>query len=442
MKLTLVATCMFGLEKILGEEIDALGLKRLDTMDGRVTFEGTEADIPRANIHLRCAERVFVHMGAFPAHSFAELFDGTKSIPWEDWISRADAFPVKGHSIKSGLTSLPDCQSIVKKAVVERLKEKYGISWFEETGVKYQIEFFIFKDVAHLMIDTSGVALHKRGYRPEAGAAPLRETLAAALVYTARPKEDILFWDPVCGSGTIAIEAAMLVSGRAPGLGRSFAGEDFANIPGALWNTAREEAQARIRTDCHFEVYASDIDEDILDITYENALRAGVEEYLNIFQADARHIKKEDRKGTVVCNPPYGERMGEREEIERLYQQLGGSFKALYPWQIYVLTSSDRFDRLYGQRADKVKKLYNGMLPCYLYEYFKPAEARDEKGRTAKEIFDRGPERSFDRGSDRNADRGTNRYPADRNRKPDFQSRDRKPYGPRADRPYPPKKKD
>ena len=442
MKLTLVATCMFGLEKILGEEIDALGLKRLDTMDGRVTFEGTEADIPRANIHLRCAERVFVHMGAFPAHSFAELFDGTKSIPWEDWISRADAFPVKGHSIKSGLTSLPDCQSIVKKAVVERLKEKYGISWFEETGVRYQIEFFIFKDVAHLMIDTSGVALHKRGYRPEAGAAPLRETLAAALVYTARPKEDILFWDPFCGSGTIAIEAAMLVSGRAPGLGRSFAGEDFANIPGALWNTAREEAQARIRTDCHFEVYASDIDEDILDVTYENALRAGVEEYLNIFQADARHIKKEDRKGTVVCNPPYGERMGEREEIERLYQQLGGSFKALYPWQIYVLTSSDRFDRLYGQRADKVKKLYNGMLPCYLYEYFKPAEARDEKGRTAKEIFDRGPERSFDRGSDRNADRGTNRYPADRNRKPDFQSRDRKPYGPRADRPYPPKKKD
>ena len=442
MKLTLVATCMFGLEKILGEEIDALGLKRLDTMDGRVTFEGTEADIPRANIHLRCAERVFVHMGAFPAHSFAELFDGTKSIPWENWISRADAFPVKGHSIKSGLTSLPDCQSIVKKALVERLKEKYGISWFEETGVRYQIEFFIFKDVAHLMIDTSGVALHKRGYRPEAGAAPLRETLAAALVYTARPKEDILFWDPFCGSGTIAIEAAMLVSGRAPGLGRSFAGEDFANIPGALWNTAREEAQARIRTDCRFEVYASDIDEDILDITYENALRAGVEEYLHIFQADARRIKKEDRKGTVVCNPPYGERMGEREEIERLYQQLGGSFKALYPWQIYVLTSSDRFDRLYGQRADKVKKLYNGMLPCYLYEYFKPAEARDEKGRTAKEIFDRGPERSFDRGSDRNADRGTNRYPADRNRKPDFGNRDRKPYGPRADRPYPPKKKD
>ena len=422
MKLTLVATCMFGLEKLLGEEIDALGLTRLDTMDGRVTFEGTEADIPRANIALRCAERVFVHLGAFPARSFAELFDGVRGLPWEDWVGRTDAFPVKGHSIKSGLTSVPDCQSIVKKAIVERLKDKYGISWFEETGVKYQVEFFLFKDVAHLMIDTSGVALHKRGYRPEAGAAPLRETLAAALVYTARPREDVLFWDPFCGSGTIAIEAAMLVSGRAPGLGRSFAGEAFANIPKALWEDARAEAQSKIRTDCRFEVYASDIDEDILDLTYENALRAGVEEYIHIFQADARTIKKEDRKGTVVCNPPYGERMGEREEIERLYQQLGGSFKALYPWQIYVLTSSDRFDRLYGQRADKIKKLYNGMLPCYLYQYFKPAEAREEKGRTAKEIFDRKPDRRPDFGS------GGGRTP----------NRDRNP---RGDRPYPPKKK-
>ena len=422
MKLTLVATCMFGLEKILGEEIDALGLTRLDTMDGRVTFEGTEADIPRANIALRCAERVFVHLGAFPARSFAELFDGVRGLPWEDWVGRTDAFPVKGHSIKSGLTSVPDCQSIVKKAIVERLKDKYGISWFEETGVKYQVEFFLFKDVAHLMIDTSGVALHKRGYRPEAGAAPLRETLAAALVYTARPREDVLFWDPFCGSGTIAIEAAMMVSGRAPGLGRSFAGEAFANVPKTLWDDARAEAESKIRTDCKFEVYASDIDEDILDITYENALRAGVEEYINIFQADARTIKKEDRKGTIVCNPPYGERMGEREEIERLYQQLGGSFKALYPWQIYVLTSSDRFDRLYGQRADKIKKLYNGMLPCYLYQYFKPAEAREEKGRTAKEIFDRKPDRR----------------PDDRHGNGRFQS---KGTAPRGDRPYPPKKK-
>ena len=372
MKLTLVATCMFGLEKLLGEEIDALGLKRLETIDGRVTFEGEEADIPRANIHLRCAERVFVRLGAFPARSFTELFDGTRALAWEEWIGRLDAFPVKGHAIRSQLTSVPDCQSIVKKAVVERLKEKYGITWFEETGVKYQIEFFLFKDVAALMIDTSGVALHKRGYRTEAGAAPLRETLAAAVALTARPREDVLFWDPFCGSGTIAIEAAQIVSHRAPGLGRTFAAERFRRVPSQLWKDARESAESLVRTDCRFEVYASDIDEDILDITYENALRAGVEEYLNIFHADARSIKRLDRKGTVVCNPPYGERMGEMREVEALYRDLGRAFKDLYPWQIYVLTSHDRFDRLYGQRADKIKKLYNGMIPCYLYEYFKP----------------------------------------------------------------------
>ena len=376
MKLTLVATCMFGLEKLLGEEIDALGLKRLDTMDGRVTFEGTEADVPRANIALRCAERIFVHLGAFPAHSFAELFDGVKALPWEDWVGRTDAFPVKGHSIKSGLTSLPDCQSIVKKAVVERLKERYGISWFEETGVKYQIEFFIFKDVAHLMIDTSGVALHKRGYRPEAGAAPLRETLAAALALTARPREDILFWDPFCGSGTIPIEAALLATNRAPGLGRSFAGEAFANLPARLWEEAREAARGAIRKDSPFEAYASDIDEDILDLAYESALRAGVEEHINIFQADARRIKREDRRGTIACNPPYGERLMTPAEVARLYAEIGRTFDALYPWQIYVITSCEDFERLYGRRADKAKKLYNGMIPCHLYEYFRPREAK------------------------------------------------------------------
>lgn len=372
MKLTLVATCMFGLEKMVGEEIDALGLRRLDTMDGRVTFEGEETDIPRANIHLRCAERVFVRLGVFPARTFTELFDGTKALPWEEWIGREDAFPVKGHSIRSGLTSVPDCQSIVKKAVVERLHDRYGITWFQETGAKYQIEFFLFKDIAALMIDTSGTALHKRGYRPASGAAPLRETLAAAIAMTARPREDTLLWDPFCGSGTIAIEAAMIATRRAPGLDRSFAGEAFARLPEPLWREAREAARAQILTDSHFEAYASDIDEDILDLTYENALRAGVENHLNIFQADARDIKRLDRRGTVICNPPYGERMGERQEIQELYRQMGKAFRSLDPWQIYILTSCDRFEKLYGRQADRVKRLYNGMIPCFLYEYYKP----------------------------------------------------------------------
>ena len=372
MKLQLVATCLFGLEKLLGEELDALGMKRTETMDGRVFFEGDEADVVRANLHLRCAEHVFVLLGRFPATGFSELFDGVKALPWENWIGKHDLFPVKGHAIKSKLFSVPDCQSIVKKAVVERLSATYGVKWFTETGIKYQIEFFIFKDVAHLMIDTSGVPLHKRGYRPAAGPAPLRETLAAALALTSRPREDVLFWDPMCGSGTIAIEAALILANKAPGLTRNFAAEAFPQIPSTLWADARAEAEAAIRHDATFEVYASDIDEDILDTVYENALRAGVEEHMNIFQADVRKIQKEDRRGTVVCNPPYGERLMTPTEAEQLYRDMGRAFSALSPWQIYIITSHPQFERFYGRCADKIRKLYNGMIPCNLYQYFKP----------------------------------------------------------------------
>ena len=372
MKLRLVATCLFGLEKLLGEEIDALGLEREETMDGRVTFWGELADIPRANIHLRCAEHVFVLLGKFPVTTFDQLFEGVRALPWEEWIGKYDAFPVKGHAIKSKLFSVPDCQSIVKKAIVSRLSDGYGVKWFAESGVKYQIEFFIFKDVAALMIDTSGIPLHKRGYRPASGAAPLRETLAAALALTSRPREDVLFWDPMCGSGTIAIEAAMILANRAPGLGRSFAAEEFPQIKATWWKDAREAAEASVKKDAQFEVYASDIDENMLDVVYENALRAGVEEYMNIFQADARKIRKLDRRGTVVCNPPYGERLMTPAEAEQLYRDMGKAFSALAPWQIYIITSHPQFERLYGQKADKVRKLYNGMIPCFLYQYFRP----------------------------------------------------------------------
>ena len=374
MKLELVATCLFGLEKTLGAEIDALGLRRLETMDGRVIFEGALEDIPRANVGLRCAERVMIRLGAFAARSYTELFDGVKSIPWEDWIGKFDAFPVKGHCIKSKLYSIPDCQSIIKKAMVNRLSDAYGIKWFAENGVKYQIEFFLFKDTVSLMIDTSGVALHKRGYRPDAGAAPLRETLAAALALTARPREDTLFWDPLCGSGTIAIEAAMILANRAPGLGRHFAGEQFPQIPASLWKDAQEAALAAVKKDADFEVWASDIDEDILDVTYENALRAGVEEHVQIFQADVRTIQKPDRRGTIVCNPPYGERLMTPAEAEQLYRDMGRVFETFLPWQIYIITSHPSFEKCYGRRADKIRKLYNGMIPCNLYQYFKPVK--------------------------------------------------------------------
>ena len=371
MKLELIATCLFGLEKLLGEEIDALGLRRVETMDGRVSFEGELADVVRANLHLRCAEHVFICLGRFPAHSFDDLFEGVKALPWEDWIGKNDAFPVKGHSIKSKLFSVPDCQSIIKKAIVDRLSRQYGVKWFSEEGAKYQVEFFLFKDVAALMIDTSGIPLHKRGYRPASGPAPLRETLAAALALTARPREDVLFWDPMCGSGTIAIEAALILANKAPGLGRGFAAEAFGQIPQRLWSDARESAEGMIRTDSSYEVYASDIDEDILDVTYENALRAGVEDHMNIFAADVRNIQKQDRRGTVVCNPPYGERLMTPQEAEALYRDMGRAFSTLAPWQIYIITSHPQFERFYGKRADKIRKLYNGMIPCNLYQYFK-----------------------------------------------------------------------
>ena len=375
MKLRMVATCLFGLEKLLGEEIDKIGGKRVETIDGRITFDGDEKTLVAANIRLRCAERVFIWLGSFPVYSFDELFEGTKALPWEKYIGKDDAFPVKGHAIQSRLFSVPDCQSIVKKAVVNRLGDTYGLKLLPETGVKYQIEFFIFKDVATLMIDTSGIALHKRGYRPASGEAPLRETLAAAIAYIARPREDVLFWDPFCGSGTIAIEAAMIVTNRAPGIERSFAAEEFAAFPQSLWQEEREKARGEIIHDSAFEAYASDIDDEVLEKARENARRAGVDKHIKIFRRDARTVKKiEGRRGTVACNPPYGERLMTPKEVEELYKTMGRVFDAMSPWQIYVLTSAENFEWLYGRRADKTRKLYNGMIPCRLYQYFKPKD--------------------------------------------------------------------
>lgn len=372
----LVATCLFGLEKLLGAEIDALGLRRTNTMDGRVSFVGNELDIARANINLRTAERVYICLGSFAAPTFDSLFEGTRTLPWENFIGKTDCFPVKGHAIKSTLFSVPDCQKIVKKAIVNRLSEKYGVSWFEETGKKYQVEFFIFKDTAALMIDTSGIALHKRGYRPAAGLAPLRETLAAALALTSRPRPDVLFWDPFCGSGTIAIEAAMIMTGRAPGLGRRFAAEEFDALGSEVWERARAMAREAVPAAPDYEVWASDIAPEMLKLTHANASRAGVDRNIKIFAADATKIQKPDRRGSIVCNPPYGERMLEISQAEQLYHELGRNFRDFGSWQIYILSASENFERLYGRRADKVRKLYNGMIPCNLYQFFKPRDSK------------------------------------------------------------------
>ena len=369
-ELEFVATCLFGLESLLGEEIEALGYERTETIDGRVTFRGDEAAIARCNINLRFAERLYIKMGSFHAGTFAELFDGTNALPWERWIGQDDAFPVKGHSIKSALTSIPDCQSIVKKAVVNRLSDEYEIKWFKEDGVKYQIEFFILKDIATLMIDTSGTPLHKRGYRPAAGEAPLRETLAAAMVKLSRPREEVLFWDPFCGSGTIGIEAAMMMTNTAPGLGRNFAAEEFYDLHEKIWKDAREEAMSA-RRETIFEVYSSDIDPHMVELARANIRRADMGAHIKCFERDATKIVKADRRATIVCNPPYGERLMSENEVVELYRAMGECFMRLAPWQIYILSSVPDFERLYGKRADKVRTLYNGMIKCGFYQYFK-----------------------------------------------------------------------
>lgn len=368
---TYTATCLFGLEKFVADDIDSLGYERIETIDGRVTFKGDINAIPRCNMWFRYAERLFVNIGKFTAVTFEELFNGVYNLPLEEWIGRLDAFPVKGHSIKSKLFSIPDCQSIIKKAAVERLKSKYGISLFEETGVKYQIEFFILNDTVTLMIDTSGTALHKRGYRPQAGIAPLRETLAAALVKLARPRDDVLFWDPFCGSGTIPLEAALLMTNTAPGLNRSFISESFSQISKQAWTNIREEAQSVINHETTFESYATDIDSESIALTETNIKNAGMGKYIKTFRQDALTIKTEGRRGTIVCNPPYGERLFTMEQTEDLYRKMGQHFKTLDSWQIYVISSHEGFERLYGRKADKVRKLYNGMIKCNYYQYFK-----------------------------------------------------------------------
>ncbi len=366
-----VATCLFGLESLLGAEIDALGYKRTETMDGRISFTADYEAMCKLNINLRFAERVYIKIGEFEALTFDDLFEGTKALAWEEWIGVNDEFPVRGHSIKSALFSVPDCQKIIKKAVVSRLSKKYGVAWFKEEGVKYQIDFFLFKNRVTLMIDTSGIPLHKRGYRPKTAEAPIRETLACALAKLSRPREDVLFWDPFCGSGTIAIEAAMMMINKAPGLERAFISQVFPQISSDKWKNARDEARARIITDSGFEAYASDINPEAVKLATECAKHAGVHKNMKIFEQDALKIRTDGRRGTVVCNPPYGERLLTIKETEALYRKMGEHFKTLDKWQIYVITSHEEFSRLYGRKADKIRKLYNGMIPCYFYQFFK-----------------------------------------------------------------------
>lgn len=379
------ATCLFGLEGLLGEEIEALGYTRETTMDGRIYFRGDAAACARANIGLRYAERLYATLGSFTARTFDELFEGTKALPWENFIGRDDVFPVTGHTIKSTLFSVPDCQRIIKKAVSVRLGNQYGLTTLPETGTKYRIEFFLYKDRADLMIELSGEPLHKRGYRPETVTAPIRETLAAAMGKMTRPREDVLLWDPFCGSGTILIETAMQMCHIAPGLHRRFAAERYPQFPAALWRDAREEANAAVQLDTGFHVRGTDIDQLCIEIAKTAAGRAGVTKYIDFSVCDARAIENPGCRGTIVTNPPYGERLMTLSDAEALYRDFGATLQKFPSWQVYVLTPHENFPLLIGRHADKIRKLYNGMIPCYYYQFFKPmGNGKNEPRKTGK----------------------------------------------------------
>ena len=367
----MVCPCLLGVEGLVAEELRAMGAQNVTPQNGRVFFQGDCHMLARVNLGSRYSERVLVQMGSFRARSFDELFEGVKALPWEFWIGKNDIFPVKGRSLSSQLASVPDCQKIIKKAVVERLKQTYRTAWFEETETLYQIQFLILKDEVSVMIDTSGVGLHKRGYRANSAEAPIKETLAAAMVHLARVRVNGNLADPFCGSGTVLIEAAMYAFNIAPGLRRNFAAENWEQVSPAVWQQEKQRAQDLIRRDARFRGYGYDLDSKAVALTLYNAKKAGVIGCIQAQQRDIAQFETETETGVVVCNPPYGERLLDIQQAQRLYRTMGEVFVSKPGWSYAVITPDEQFEQRYGRKADKRRKLYNGMLKCQLYMYFK-----------------------------------------------------------------------
>ena len=386
-KIKIACPCIFGLESVLSSEVKKLGVQNIEVTDGKVTFAGDLADVARANIWLRTAERVQIVLGSFRAESFEDLFQGVLSLDFENYIRKDDAFPVKGWAINSKLHSIPDCQSIVKKAVVRRLEQKYGQSWFEETGSKVQIQFSILKDIVTVMLDTSGVGLHKRGYRQNSNIAPIKETLAAGIVDLARIQSDSVVYDPFCGSGTLLIEAALYALNIAPGINRRFAAEHWGVFADDTFKSVRKEALESIDRKASFRGYGSDIDPAAVALTKENAHKAGVGGRFQVTQCDITEFHTEEPRATVLTNPPYGERMLDVKEAQRIYRAMGTVFERRKFLSYYVISPDEQFEDLFGSGADRRRKLYNGMIKCQLYMYFKGApepSARAARGVAAE----------------------------------------------------------
>ncbi len=370
MDFKLCVPCLLGLEAPIADELKRLGMADVASENGRVYFTGDERAIACANINLRVGERVLAELGRFRAVTFEELFQGVKTIRWEDVIPRDGAFPVKGYSLNSALFSVSDCQRIIKKAIVERLRGVYGLDWFPESAETYQVQFSIMKDNVSVCLDTSGEGLHKRGYRPAHNAAPLKETMAAAMVKLSRYRGRGDFCDPFCGSGTIPIEAALIARNIAPGLHRGFAAQSWRMIDPGVWREAREAARAR-EFHGEYSIVGSDIDPKAVAIARENAERAGVGDIIRFEVADAAAFDRATGRGVIVTNPPYGERIMEKEQAEALYRAFGAAWRETENWQLYLLSSHTEFERCFGKTADKKRKLYNGMIKCDLFMYFK-----------------------------------------------------------------------
>ena len=382
-ELTFVIPTLFGLEGIAAEELRRMGMEGVRAENGRVFCRGGPGDIPKLNLRLRTGERVLLHLGSFPAVTFDQLFEGVRKLPWERFIPPTGQFPVKGFSLNSRLHSVPACQSIVKKAAATRLGKAYRVETLPETGALYQIQFSLMKDTAALMLDTSGAGLHKRGYREIGVDAPLRETLAAALVILSGYKGRDPFCDPFCGSGTIAIEAALIAKNRAPGLMRTFTAQKWDWLPSKAWVDAAGEAMD-LEFDGDYDIWGGDIDRSAIRIARENAAKADVEDLVRFEVADARRFARSEPYGRIVTNPPYGERLMEKQEAEVLYREFGTAVRGLPTgWKVNVLSSHTEFERTFGRTAEKKRKLYNGMLKCDLFQYGVKRPGGTKKDRTA-----------------------------------------------------------
>ena len=378
-EIQLIATATFGLEAIVAREVKELGYDQVVVENARVNFTAGPEAICRSNLWLRSADRVLVKIGSFQARTFEELFEQTKALPWADWLPENASFPVEGKSINSKLFSVPDCQAIVKKAVVESMKQRYHRQWFEETGPRYTIEVALLKDLATLTIDTSGPGLHKRGYRKLSSQAPLKETLAAAMVMLSRWRNDRVLLDPFCGSGTIPIEAALIGLNIAPGSKRKFSAEQWPVLPDHLWRQAREEAADSVLSQQALRVYGSDNDGEVLSLARYHARQAGVENHIFWQRCPVSELRSRFDYGYLICNPPYGQRMEELPQVEELYREFGQVYKNLATWSCYVLTAHQGFERLFGRPADKKRKLYNGRIQCNYYQFFGPRPPRHDQ---------------------------------------------------------------